>query len=128
MLIVLLVTPWSVEPVACPGPQGDGRVPNFGVDDDEVAPLTVGEITTPAPASVVSRSATATPRMPMVVFITQPPGRQSGNLGRPDDVVLGTHTRTGSYLVRTLATNGTVLRVHQFGGALLAVPGQGRVL
>jgi len=41
MLMVEFVTPWSVAPVACPFPQGDGSVPNVAdVEDD--APLSPG--------------------------------------------------------------------------------------
>ena len=73
MLIVELVTPWSVAPVACPLPQGEGSVPNVVVEGDDEAPLTEGEITSPVAVSEVSSSANPTTLMAVSLFMIQPP-------------------------------------------------------
>ncbi len=77
--MVELVTPWSVAPVAWPLPQGEGSVPNLVVEIDEAPPIP-GATTTPVAVSVVSNSATPTARMPMVLFIFQPPVHGSGTM------------------------------------------------
>ena len=74
MLIVLLVTPWSVVPVACPLPHGEGSVPNFVVEMEDEAPVTEGEVTTPVAVSAVRSSANATARIPRDPLHDQPPG------------------------------------------------------
>ena len=58
MLIVELVTPWSVAPVAFPLPHGEGSVPNLVVETDGDAPAAEGATTTPVAVSVVSSNAT----------------------------------------------------------------------
>ena len=70
--MVVLVTPLSVAPVACPLPHGDGSVPNLAEEDD-AAPPTPGEIRTPAAVSVVSISAAPRARKPVTLFIIKPP-------------------------------------------------------
>src|SRR6516165_9043662 len=74
MLIVELDTPLSVAPVACPFPQGEGSVPNEVVEmeEDDAPDADVGTIT-PAAVSVVSSRANTPARMPMILFIIDPP-------------------------------------------------------
>jgi hypothetical protein len=72
MLMVELVTPCSVAPVACPLPHGDGSVPNDVVDDD-VAPLVAGERNTPVAMSEVSNRAAPAARVPVILAMAEPP-------------------------------------------------------
>ena len=72
--MVELVTPLSVEPVAFPLPQGDGSVPNVELDDADVdAPAAEGATSTPAVMSEASSSDAPSPRIPVILFILQPP-------------------------------------------------------
>jgi hypothetical protein len=75
MLIDVLVTPVSVAPVACPWPHGEARVPNevFEMEDRTDAPDTEAGTTTPAAVSAESNSASPTARMPVILFMVDPP-------------------------------------------------------
>jgi hypothetical protein len=87
-------------PVACPFPHGEGSVPNLVVEMLDEAPLIEGPATTPVAVSVVSKSANAPARMPVVFFMANPPD-SSRNARMPLDC---DNRRTGSCLVGTLAT------------------------
>ncbi len=73
MLIVELVTPWSVAPVACPLPQGEGRVPNVVDEVDDAAPEAPGAMSSPADASVARSATTPTVLILAILFMTKPP-------------------------------------------------------
>src|ERR1700722_7561044 len=74
MLMVELVPPVSVAPVACPLPQGDGSVPNVVVDMDAApATPTPGVISTPAAVSGGIVAAAPRARKQVSLFIMQPP-------------------------------------------------------
>ena len=75
--MVVLVTPWSVAPVACPLPHGDGNVPNFAVDDDE-APLVAGASRTPVAMSETSNRAAPAALVPVILAMAEPPSAQRG--------------------------------------------------
>ena len=71
--MVELVTPWSVEPVAFPFPQGEGSVPNL-VEELDAAPLVAGDAMTPVAVSVVRSTPKPTTRMPLNLLMAKPPG------------------------------------------------------
>src|ERR1700677_920738 len=74
-LMVESVTPWSVAPVACPFPQGDGSVPNVAPVEVD-APLEAGARSTPVAMSEVSNRAAPAARMPMILVMAEPPSAQ----------------------------------------------------
>ena len=75
--MVELVTPWSVAPVACPFPHGDGNVPNIAVDDD-AAPLVAGASRMPAVVSEKSIRAAPAALVPVILVMAEPPSAQRG--------------------------------------------------
>src|ERR1700686_4971313 len=103
MLIVLLVTPWPVDPVAWPLPQGDGSVPNLVEGVDDAAPVPAGAISTPADVSATSNTPTHGPRIPVFLFMPTPCLRSRPLPGPCSRQPLG-NRRTGSRLPGTLAT------------------------
>src|SRR6516225_2639181 len=73
MLMVVLVTPESVAPVAFPFPQGEGRVPNEVVETEpELAPDTGLATRTPVAVSAETNSASPMGRMHEILFILTP--------------------------------------------------------
>src|ERR1700753_322380 len=84
MLMVELVTPLSVAPVAWPLPHGDGRVPNVDVELAAVdaPPGTVPE-TTPAAVSAMSISAAPAALVPLILAMAEPPVRTTRMLRLP---------------------------------------------
>ena len=81
MLMVELVTPSSVAPVACPVPQGDGSVPNVADEDD--APLDTGARSTPVAVSEASSRAAPAALMPMIRVMAEPPSARTRFVGLP---------------------------------------------
>jgi hypothetical protein len=77
MLMVESVTPWSVAPLACPLPHGDGSVPNVA-DADGEAPLVAGARSTPVAVSEQSNRAAPAALMPMIRVMADPPVRTTG--------------------------------------------------
>ena len=69
--MVELVTPGSVDPVACPLPHGEGSVPNL-VEELDAAPPWRARSSTPVAVSVVRSSADPTTRMPVNLLIQTP--------------------------------------------------------
>ena len=67
------MTPVSVEPLACPLPQGDGSVPNLVVEiADDDAPLATGATEIPAAVVAVITNAKVPALMPILLFIVNP--------------------------------------------------------
>src|ERR1700735_3855263 len=75
MLMVELVTPCSVAPVAVPLPQGDGSVPNVAVEDDDAPPV-AGASSTPVAVSEKSSRAAPTALVPVILAMAEPPFAQ----------------------------------------------------
>src|SRR5271170_3179643 len=80
MLIVESVTPWSVAPVACPLPQGDGSVPKVADEEDDT-PLDAGARSTPVAISEASSRAAPAALTPMIRVMAEPPSAQRGFCG-----------------------------------------------
>jgi hypothetical protein len=72
-LIEVLVTPVSVEPLACPLPHGEGSVPNLVVEiADDDAPLATGATATPAQVVAVITNAKVPALMTILLFTVDP--------------------------------------------------------
>ena len=72
-LIEVLVTPVSVEPLACPLPHGEGSVPNLVVEiADDDAPLAIGATATPAAVTTMLNTAKIPALMPILLLIVNP--------------------------------------------------------
>src|ERR1700722_8088127 len=72
MLMVELVTPCSVAPLASPLPQGDGSVPKVAVEDDDAPPV-AGASSTPVAVSEKSSRAAPTALVPVILAMAEPP-------------------------------------------------------
>ena len=81
MLIVVLVTPWSVAPVAWPLPHGEGSVPNSWWSRTTKHADAAGATTTPAVVNIASTSPNPSVRLPRNLIMAQPPVRGTGRHG-----------------------------------------------
>src|SRR5580700_3384520 len=113
MLMVELVTPCSVAPVAVPLPQGDGSVPNVAVEDDDAPPV-AGASSTPVAVSEKSNRAAPTALVPVNLAMANPRSHSGFCAWTPPEprsgfCVLRHHTNRTSRILG--APNKTVTRV-----------------